>query len=324
MVENKFISVVIPAYNEGKLITKTLETMPSFVDKIIVVNDGSKDNTLDLIKACQNKDPRIEILNHDVNKGLGQTLIDGYLHSRKIQSDVTAIMAGDAQMAPEDLINVVTPIAEGKVHYVKGNRFFMDDVVEKMPFYRLVGNAGLTILTKFATGYWHIIDPQCGYTAISKDALAAIPIQRMTKKYGYNADILNMLNIRNFVVADVDVKPVYGEEVSKIQLHKYIPKISMLLIRLFLRRLLQKYLIRNFNPLCISYLLSMFLFFFGVLPFGIRTIYIYFSTGLFPQTSFLTLMFVTLAAVQMFLFAIQYDMEDNRVLSAHFDSRNKK
>lgn len=324
MINNKSVAVIVPAYNEGRLITKTLTTMPDFVDHIVVVNDGSADNTLELIKACKEHDSRIEILNHERNQGLGQTLIDGYLHCRKTKSDVTAVMAGDAQMAPEDLINVVSPIAENKVYYVKGNRFFMDDVVEKMPLHRLIGNAGLTLLTKFATGYWNIIDPQCGYTAISLDALSAIPIQRMTRGYGYNADILNMLNIRNFSVADVDVKPVYDEEVSKIKLHKYVPKISLLLARLFFRRLIQKYVIRNFNPLCISYILSIFLFVFGVLPFLVRVLFLYFTGESFPQTSFLFLTLFSIASLQMFLFAIQYDMEDNRSLSFHFDSRNKK
>lgn len=324
MIDNRTIAVVVPAYNEGKLITKTLTTMPDYVDAIIVVNDGSKDNTLGLVRAAADNDKRIDILIHEKNKGLGQTLIDGYLSAREKKYDVVAIMAGDAQMDPDDLINVVTPIAAREVHYVKGNRFFMDDVVEKMPTHRLIGNSGLTILTKFATGYWHIIDPQCGYTAISKEALAAIPIHRMTRGYGYNADILNMLNIRNFSVADVDVKPVYGEEVSKIKLHKYIPKISWLLTKLFFRRLIHKYLMRNFNPLCISYILSMLLVVFGVIPFGIRVLYLYFVADAFPQTSFLSFIFLTIASIQMFLFAIQYDMEDNRPLSKHFDSRNKK
>ena len=324
MILDKSISVVIPAYNEGKLITKTLTTMPDFVDHIIVVEDGSKDNTLELIKGLSEKDERIHVIVHGKNMGLGQTLIDGYVYALDQKYDVVAIMAGDAQMDPDDLLDVVTPVASGGVHYVKGNRFFMSDVIEKMPTYRLVGNAGLTILTKFATGYWHIIDPQCGYTAISNKALSAIPIERMTKRYGYNADILNMLNIRNFAVADVDVKPVYGEEVSKINLSTYIPKISVLLSKLFLRRLVQKYIMRNFNPLSISYLLSFFLLLFGSMPFAFRIVYLYFVEDEFPNTSFLVFILFTLAAIQMFLFAVQYDMEDNRLLMHHFDSRNEK
>lgn len=323
MINEKSIAVVVPAYNEGKLITKTLITMPEFVDAIVVVEDGSSDNTYEQIVEAQKSDSRIHIVKHEKNKGLGQTLIDGYLECRKKGFDIVAVMAGDAQMDPDDLINIVGPIANEHVHYVKGNRFFMDNVVEKMPVHRLIGNAGLTILTKFATGYWHIIDPQCGYTAISKSALAAIPIHKMTRKYGYNADILNMLNIRNFAVADVDVKPVYGEEVSKIKLHIYIPKISILLIKLFVRRLVQKYLMRNFNPLCISYILSIFIFLFGSLPLAARIFAKYFFEGIFPSTSFLCFFFLTIGAIQMFLFAIQYDMEDNRKLMLHFDSRNK-
>ena len=324
MHNNKIVAVIVPAYNEGKLISKTLTTMPDFVDHVVVVEDGGTDDTYDQIIGLAKNEPRIHVIKHEKNQGLGQTLIDGYLYCREKKYDIVAIMAGDAQMDPDDLDNVVSPISKDIVHYVKGNRFFMDQVIDSMPTYRLIGNAGLTILTKFATGYWHIIDPQCGYTAISKEALRVIPIQKMTRRYGYNADILNMLNIRNFRVADVDVKPIYGDETSKIKLHTYIPKISCLLVRLFFRRLVMKYLMRNFNPLSISYFLSFFMFFLGALPFAIRILYMYATTSEFPRTSFLCFIFFMISSIQLFLFAVQFDMEDNRSLMFHYDSRNTK
>src|SRR5690606_31823096 len=126
----------------------------------------------------------------------------------------------------------------------------------RMPKHRYIGNGVLTILSKFATGYWQIIDPQCGFTAIGKEALATIPITTMIKGYGYNAHILNMLNLDNFTAIDVKVEPIYGEEKSKIKLKTYIPTVSKLLVRLFLRRLVHKYVIRDFNPLVFFYLMS--------------------------------------------------------------------
>ena len=312
MVENHTIAVVVPAYNEELLIGKTVSTMPAFVDAIIVVNDGSKDRTRAVLLEYQAKDPRLTIIDHPRNKGLGQSLIDGYVHAREQGYDITAVMAGDAQMSPDDLGAVLAPIVAGNADYAKGNRLLVADVAEHMPAYRLVGNAVLTILTKFATGYWQVIDPQCGYTAISKRALAAIPIERMIKGYGYNADILNMLNIRDFFVADVEVKPVYGMEQSKIKLRTYIPTVSWLLVRLFFRRLVQKYMVRNFNPLCLSYLCGAMLLLFGSLPLGIRLIYLYATSREFPQTTMLCLIFVTIAGLQILLAAIQNDMDDNR------------
>ena len=163
MLNDSTIGIVIPAYNEGKLISKVMDTMPDFVDYMIIVNDGSKDETKKRIEDQALCDPRIIMVDHEVNKGLGQTLIDGYLKSREMEIDVVAVMAGDAQMDPDDLENVVMPIVNGETDYVKGSRLLVNGVKEKMPKYRFVGNNILTLLTKFATGYWHVIDPQCGY-----------------------------------------------------------------------------------------------------------------------------------------------------------------
>ena len=247
MLNNKSIGVVTPAYNEGNLISKVIDTMPDFVDHMIIINDGSKDQTKQLIETRALNDPRIVLLNHETNQGLGQTLIDGYLKSIEMKIDVVAVMAGDAQMDPDDLKDVVMPVISGEADYVKGSRLLVNGVKSKMPKYRFIGNNILTLLTKFATGYWHVVDSQCGYTAISYRAISSIPIQEMIKGYGYNAHILYMLNIANFKVKDVNVKPVYGEEVSKIKLGKYIRKVSILLCRLFFNRISKKYMLMDFN-----------------------------------------------------------------------------
>ncbi len=318
MLKEKSIAVIIPAYNEELLISRTLTTMPDFVDRMYVINDCSKDKTKEIILSLAEKDKRIQLIDHVTNKGLGQSLIDGYLESRKDKMDITAVMAGDNQMDPDDLFGVVSPIVNGQADYSKGNRLLVSDVADHMPLHRLIANSGLTFVTKFATGYWHVIDPQCGYTAISRHALAVIPIDRMTKRYGYNADILNMLNIYGFRVADVEVRPVYGEEQSKIKLRKYIPHVSCLLMKLFWRRLKEKYMIRNFNPLCFSYIFGIFLLFFVSLPLVVRICYLYFIVDLpMPQTSLLCLMFSTITGLQVLLSAIQFDKEDNRELCIH-------
>ncbi len=319
MLAGKSIGVVMPAFNEEALLGQTLCGVPAFVDRIIVVDDGSTDRTLAVAQERQRVDPRIHIVHHEINRGLGQSLIDGYLAARRLDLDVVATMDGDGQMAPEDLIRVLRPVVTGEADYCKGNRLLHRDVATTMPTYRLLGNAVLTFLSKFATGYWPLMDPQCAYAAVSRRALAAIPIERMTKGYGYNADILNMLNVYNFRVAMVEVKPLYGQERSKIRLHRYVVRVSLLLARLFFRRLIRKYLVRNFNPLCLSYICGLLLLTFGSLPLGIMLLTFYLrywrdpAIG-FPHTTLMCLMFTTIAGLQILLSAIQYDMEDNRKL----------
>ncbi len=249
MYGSKTVSVVVPAHNEERLIIKTISTMPEFIDKIIVVNDCSKDKTQKLVEDYQKKDSRVILINHLKNTGVGKTLIDGYLKSVELNMDIAVVMAGDAQMDPADLPAVLEPIVSGKADYVKGIRLLVKDVAKVMPTYRFYGNALLSLLSKFASGYWHVIDPVCGYTAITKKALEVIDISKMYPGYGYPVDILTRLNIFNFKVADVTVKPVYGEEVSGIKLRSYIPKVSCLFVRLFFYRLWEKYAVRDFHPL---------------------------------------------------------------------------
>lgn len=216
-------------------------------------------------------------------------------------------------MDPSDLHDVVIPVVQGETDYVKGSRLLVQGVQEKMPRYRFIGNNILTLLTKFATGYWHVVDPQCGYTAISYQAISNIPIKTMIKGYGYNAHILYMLNMQNFRVKDVKVKPVYGEEVSKIKLGKYIRNVSVLLLKLFFSRIFKKNMLIDFNPLALFYLLS-FICLPLALGFLIRMLVIYFSTFLMPSTTLILFVFTALMGVQSLFFAMWMDMEDNRRL----------
>lgn len=314
MLDGKTIAVSVPAYKEERFIVEVIDTMPEFVDKIIVVNDGSPDATGELIDRAAETNPKVHPVHHEVNKGLGQSLIDGYLEASELGMDVVAVMAGDGQMAPADLESVVRPIVDGKADYVKGNRLLRDEVIDRMPRYRLIGNAFLSLLSKFATGYWKSMDPQCGYTAISGRALDRIPIDKMIKGYGYNAHILNMLNLANLRVAEVEVEPVYRDETSYIKLRKYIPTVSRLLTRLFFRRLLRKYVVRDFHPLALMYLFSMFLWFIAMPPILVWFISRWITQDIVPQTSFLALSFSVMFATFSLFFAMWLDMEDNRRL----------
>lgn len=314
MYKNHKIAVVVPAYNEESLIVETLTGIPDLVDAIFVVNDASKDRTRSLIEERRERDPRVVLIDHERNMGLGQSLIDGYVESARSDCDITAVMAGDNQMHPADLPALLDRLIDEGFDYVKGNRLLHENV-DFMPRYRFIGNAALTILTKFATGYYSLMDPQCGYTAITNHALRNIPIRRMTRGYGYNADILTMLNIRGCHVADVEVRPVYGRERSKIKLWKYIPRTSWLLVRLFFRRLWQRYVVRDFHPLVLFYLFAVFNVIFLVIPLIFRFFYFYRLEGMAPRTTMIILVFLLMTSFQTVLFAIWMDMDYNRPLS---------
>ncbi|MCB0736889.1 MAG: glycosyltransferase family 2 protein [Bacteroidetes bacterium] len=305
------VGVVIPAYNEAGLIRLTLEGMPNFIDRMFVINDCSIDDTRDIIVEMQQADNRITLIDHEINKGLGQSLIDGYVASRESDIQITVIMAGDNQMDPNDLPALLDAIAEDEYDYVKGNRL-LHKQIGSMPKYRFLGNSLLTILTKFATGYYFSMDPQCGYTAIDNRALKRIPIEEMTKRYGYNADILCMLNIQGFAVTDVEVRPVYDREKSKIKLYKYIPKTSWLLLKLFFKRLWHRYVVLDFHPLVLFFTFGIVTLFGIALPFFIRTLLYYNDTGEIPGITGAIFLFSGMFAFQSLLFSIWMDMDYNR------------
>jgi glycosyltransferase involved in cell wall biosynthesis len=305
--------VLIPAYNEGSLIEKTLEGIPSFVDRIFVIHDGSTDDTLERILKFQERDNRIWLINHKENKGLGQTLIDGYIESAKSEDiDITAVMAGDNQMDPLDLPGLLDKIIDENYDYVKGNRLLHSEIKTAMPRYRLIGNSILTILTKFATGYFFLMDPQSGFTALKNSVLKNLPIKTMTKGYGYNADILCMLNIQGYRVTDLKIRPVYKDEKSKIKLMKYMRNTSWLLLKLFFRRLWQRYVILDFHPLILFYLFSAFNIVVIIIPLLIRFIRLYSRLNEVPKTTLTILIFTILITFQSILFAIWMDMDYNK------------
>lgn len=307
-------AVVVPAYNEEKLIGQVLSTLPEFIDQVVVVDDCSQDKTIDIVKEFQKNDSRIILIPHQKNQGVGGAISTGYQEALKQKADVVVVVAGDAQMDPEDMINLVKPVALGEVDYCKGNRLFRGESWKMIPHYRYLGNAFLSLLTKFASGYWHIADSQCGYTAISLTALKTLNINSIYKRYGMPNDLLIKLNIHNFRVRDVSVRPIYNRgEKSGIKTWKIVPTISWLLIKGFFTRMWQKYVIRDFHPLVFFYLFAFLLLILNV-PLLIRLIYFWIYLDYLPRTTALALMFTTIASLQFLFFAMWFDMENNKNL----------
>ena len=315
MYKGKTVAVVVPAHNEEKLIGTVLETMPDFVDLIIVVDDASTDHTSAIVASYrEHLGRRLLLTAHEKNQGVGATIVTGYKQALRSEIDVVAVMAGDAQMDPADLERLVEPIAQEEADYVKGNRLFRGESWEMIPHYRFLGNSLLSLLTKVASGYWHIADSQCGYTAISRVALERLNLDNIYKRYGMPNDILVSLNVNNFRVHDVSVRPVYnvGEQ-SGIRLSKVIPTITWLLIRGFLWRLKEKYVIRDFHPLLFFYCMGLSLFPAGVM-LGVYLLWYRIFIGTVATTSALFAAFLTISGLQTLFFAMWFDMDYNKHL----------
>jgi len=188
MLEGKRVAVVVPAYDEEALIGETLASTPEFVDRIYVVDDHSQDGTA--VRAQEVGDPRVEVIAHDRNEGVGAAIVSGYRRAVAEGIDVACVMAADGQMDPADLETIAGAVARGEVDYAKANRLFTGQAWRLMPRHRYLGNAMLSMLTKIASGYWHVADSQSGYTAISHELLERLDLERIYRRYGFPNDML--------------------------------------------------------------------------------------------------------------------------------------
>ncbi len=315
MFEGAQVAVVIPCYNEGHLVGRVIETMPDFVDRLYLVDDQSSDDTAEVIQRYADADPeRIRFIAHAVNQGVGGAIASGYKAALADRMDVTAVMAGDAQMDPADLPAIVAPVARGECDYTKGNRLFTGDAWKIIPRVRYLGNSMISLLTKIASGYWHVADSQSGYTAIGLKALETVDWDKMYKRYGQPNDLLVRLNIHSFRVRDVTVRPIYGVgERSGIKPLRMIPRLSWLLFRLFLYRMGMRYVILDFHPLVFFYMIGMILFPSGFL-FGLYLLLVRLFDGPVAGTSALFAALMVITGLQFLLFAMWFDMDHNKEL----------
>jgi len=319
MFKSKSVCVVAPAYNEETQIGNVIETMPEYVDKIVIVDDASPDKTVEVVKQYVETSDRIVLIEHSKNQGVGGAIVSGYKWARDNLFDITAVMAGDGQMDPEDLPRILEPVADGAADYSKANRLFFGDAWNMIPHYRYLGNSFLSLATKIASGYWHIADSQSGYTAISLEALKRITLDDIYKNYGMPNDILIKLNQFDFPVRDVHTKPVYNVgEKSGIRLLNVIPRISWLLFKGFWKRLFFKYVIKDFHPLVFFYSFSILLLTVSI-PLTIRLFYIWGITGDIPDINTMTLIFTLISGFQMLFFGMWFDMDYNKRLGPDND-----
>lgn len=312
MLEQKSIAVVIPAHDEEKLIGETISGIPDFVDRIIVVDDRSSDGTAAVVEALD--DHRVELIRHGRNEGVGAAIVTGYKRARDEGIEVTAVMAGDNQMDPADLQTLVEPVARGEVDYAKANRLFTGQAWDLIPRTRYLGNAVLSLLTKVASGYWHVADSQTGYTAISLEYLRLLDLDRIYRGYGMPNDMLVHLNIWNARVRDFPSRPIYNVgERSGIRLRKVVPRISWLLLKGFFFRMREKYVIRDFHPLVFFYFLGFLMTTFG-LVLGIVEVVLRLMGNAITTPTIVLVALLLISGSQFMLFAMWFDMESNKDL----------
>jgi len=316
MYKDKVISVVVPAYNEETQIGMVIETMPDIVDHIVIIDDKSADKTIEKVKGYQANEPRVVLIEHAVNQGVGGAIASGYVWSRDNGVDIAVVMAGDGQMDPDNMPDLLDPVVEGIADYSKGNRLVTGEAYQKIPKIRFYGNAALSLLTKIASGYWHSADSQTGYTAINRRALNTIDWSQMHKRYGQPNDLLVRLNVADMRVIDVPVEPVYNVgEKSGIRVRKVVFSIGWLLIKLFFWRLKEKYVIRDFHPLVFFYAFGLLQMGLSVL-FFLRTMALWWANGTVPELSLLTWMFTFAIGFNAMGFAMWFDYQENRPLSS--------
>jgi glycosyltransferase involved in cell wall biosynthesis len=312
MLEGKTVAVVMPAYDEEALVGTTIRGVPGFVDRIFVVDDASRDGTAAAARAVG--DPRVEVIVHERNAGVGAAIVTGYEHAVMQGVDVTCVMAGDNQMDPADLERIALPVARGEVDYAKANRLISGEAWQVIPRSRYLGNAVLSFLTKIASGYWHVADSQSGYTAASREILEQLDLDRIYRGYGFPNDMLVHLNVWNARVRDIPSRPVYNVgEKSGIKIRRVVPRISWLLIKGFFWRMKEKYVIRDFHPLVFFYVLGFLMTLLG-LGLGIAEVVLRIMGN---EVSVGTVVLVSLLLIfgsQFTLFAMWFDMESNKDL----------
>jgi glycosyltransferase involved in cell wall biosynthesis len=312
VVEGKRVGVVVPAYDEEALIGATLEGVPPLVDRIIVVDDGSTDATAE--QARNLGDPRVEVISHERRSGVGAATITGYRRALADGLDVVVVMNGDNQMDPEDLPTLVAPVARGELDYSKANRLATGQAWQLIPKTRFFGNAVLSMLTKVASGYWHVADSQSGYTVISRGMLERLDLDHVYTNYGFPNDMLVHLNVWNARVRDFPSRPIYGVgERSNMRYRHVVPRIAWLLVRGFFWRLWEKYVKRDFHPLVFFYVIGFIATAAGVL-LGLVVVAYRIAGYSIPIATVVLVALLVISGLQFTLFAMWFDMESNKDL----------
>lgn len=301
------IAVVIPCYKVTKFIVDVIDRIGPDVEVIYAVDDCCPEKSGDYINKHVN-DNRVRVLHNPVNKGVGGAVVTGYRQALKDGLDIVIKVDGDGQMDPALIPLFIAPLAAGEADYAKGNRFFSASAVRSMPRVRLFGNAILSFMTKFSSGYWSIFDPSNGYTAIHARALGSIDLRTISERYFFETDMLIRLGDLRAVVVDVPMRAVYGEEISGLRIRTILGEFLRKHIKATIRRFTYLYLMRDFNIASLNLIMGTILMAFGIVFGGVEWIQSI-SSGVPASTGTVMLSVLPIiAGLQMLLFFLGYDI----------------
>jgi dolichol-phosphate mannosyltransferase len=263
MLDGKKIAVAIPAYNVSAHIGDVIGAMPACVDRIFVVDDASPDDVAERVQQLAN--PRVELLRHKKNQGVGGATVSGMKAALSAGYDIVVKCDGDGQMDPADIPQLLGPLLNGSADHAKGSRFHHFRALNQMPKWRFIGNIGLTFLTKLASGYWNVLDPVNGFLATRAEVLRSIELARVSRRYFFETDLLIRLNVAEARVADVPLPARYGQESSALSVPRALFAFPPRLLAGLVRRIFWRYLFYDVSPIAIFASLSVIFLSFGIL-----------------------------------------------------------
>jgi dolichol-phosphate mannosyltransferase len=311
------VTVVIPCYKVQDLIVSTIQSLPEWIDEIVLVDDASPDQTLLVLQELSLSNTKVTVLTNKKNMGVGGAMMTGFQYAMASKADLVVKMDGDGQMNPVYLDALLQPLCDGVADYVKGNRFNDFQALQDMPLIRRVGNLGLSFLTKAASGYWDVFDPTNGYIAISVNTLRKVNFSRLSPRYFFESSMLIELYYAGAVVKDIPMPAIYGEEVSNLSISRALFGFPPKLLRAVIRRIRLSYFIYDFNLVSIYILGGLPLFLFGLL-FGLVE-WVRFASMDIPAPLGTVMLAVLpfILGFQMLLSAVQHDVQAKNPFKSH-------
>lgn len=310
------IAVVIPCYRVTKHILQVIDSIGPEISRIYIVDDACPDGSGRLVQE-QCKDPRVHIFWHEKNLGVGGAMKSGYKQAIKDEMDIVVKIDGDGQMDPKLIKKFITPILKGKADYTKGNRFYDLENISKMPRIRIFGNAILSMIAKFSTGYWNVFDITNGYTATHVKILEHLPFSKISDRYFFETDMLFRLNTIRACVVDIPMNAVYGDEKSNLKIKDILFDFTTKHIKNSGKRIFYNYFLRDMTAASLELVLGIILFLFGVFFGIINWIHAITANIVTPSGTIMLAALPTIVGLQMLLAFINFDVSNTPSRSIH-------
>lgn len=310
------IAVVVPCYKVKRHIKDVLSRIPSEVTSVYVVDDACPEKTGSFVEA-NNKDPRVSVIYLPKNQGVGGAVLRGFSEALEDGADILVKLDGDGQMDPAKIEKLISPIVEGKADFTKGNRFYSPSSFSRMPIMRFIGNSVLSIMTKFTTGYWDLMDPTNGYVAVHAKAFALLPTHKISRGFFFETDMLFRLALSNCVVQDVALPAIYGDEKSNLKVvREGFNFLGQHLIR-FPKRLAIQYFVQVFRFASLSLVFGSIFLILG-LYLGISYHQVGLRTGIPTEGGKRTIVVILLlVGIQLFLEFVAVDKNSHKKEPLH-------